>query len=127
MNNPHQRRVIALGFFDGVHKGHGTLLRCVAERASRLDAIPAALTFDRHPASVILGWFTPLLSTPAERSRLMGELYGIQDVIVLPYDREMMHTSWEDFIARYLVEQYGAVHVVAGHDFHFGYMGRGNP
>ncbi len=127
MNNPHQRRVIALGFFDGVHKGHGTLLRCVTQRAAQLNAVPAALTFDRHPASVILGRATPLLSTPDERSRLMGALYGIEDVIVAPYDREMMHTSWEDFITRFLVEQYGAVHVVAGHDFHFGYRGEGNP
>ena len=110
MNNPHQRRVIALGFFDGVHKGHGTLLRCVTQRAAQLNAVPAALTFDRHPASVILGRATPLLSTPDERSRLMGELYGIEDVIVAPYDREMMHTSWEDFITRFLVE-IGRAHV----------------
>ena len=121
------KRVIALGFFDGVHKGHGALLRRVAERARELDAVPAAFTFDTHPESLILGRATPLLSTTADRADLMRRLYGIQDVIVAHYDREMMKTPWEDFITDYLVRDCGAVHVVAGHDFRFGYRGEGNP
>lgn len=125
MNTP--KRVIALGFFDGVHKGHGALLRRVAERAQERNAIPAAFTFDTHPESLILGRATPLLSTTADRADLMRRLYGIQDVIVAHYDREMMKTPWEDFITDYLVRDCGAVHVVAGHDFRFGYRGEGNP
>lgn len=125
MNTP--KRVIALGFFDGVHKGHGALLRRVVQRTRELDAIPAAFTFDTHPESLILGRATPLLSTTADRADLMGRLYGIQDVVVAHYDREMMKTPWEDFITNYLVRDCGAVHVVAGHDFRFGYRGEGNP
>jgi riboflavin kinase/FMN adenylyltransferase len=125
VNTP--KRVIALGFFDGVHKGHGALLRRVAERARELDAVPAAFTFDTHPESLILGRATPLLSTTADRADLMQRLYGIQDVIVAHYDREMMKTPWENFITDYLVRDCGAVHVVAGHDFRFGYRGEGNP
>ncbi len=121
------KRVIALGFFDGVHKGHGALLRRVAERAQALDAIPTAFTFDTHPESLILNRATPLLSTTADRADLMHRLYGIQDVIVAHYDREMMKTPWESFITDYLVQDCSAVHVVAGHDFHFGYRGEGNP
>ncbi|MBQ9974737.1 MAG: riboflavin biosynthesis protein RibF [Oscillospiraceae bacterium] len=121
------RRVIALGFFDGVHKGHGALLRRVTERAAQLDAVPAAFTFDAHPESVILGRATPLLSTPEDRRYLMTTLYGIRDVLVAHYDRAMMQTPWEEFITRYLVAQYGAVHVVVGHDFRFGYRGEGTP
>ena len=125
MNN--LKRVIALGFFDGVHNGHGALLYRVAERAHELNAIPAALTFDPHPESVIFGRPTPLLTTPADRGDLMCRLYGIQDVIVARYDRRMMQTPWESFITDYLVGECGAVHLVAGHDFHFGYRGEGNP
>ena len=125
MNTP--KRVIALGFFDGVHKGHGALMRRVVERAQALDAIPAAFTFDTHPESLILNRATPLLSTTADRADLMRRLYGIQDVIVAHYDREMMKTPWEAFITDYLVRDCSAVHVVAGHDFHFGYRGEGNP
>lgn len=125
MNTP--KRVIALGFFDGVHKGHGALLRRVTERAQALSAIPTAFTFDTHPESLILGRATPLLSTTADRADLMRRLYGIQDVVVAHYDREMMKTPWEAFITDYLVRDCSAVHVVAGHDFHFGYRGEGNP
>ena len=125
MNTP--KRVIALGFFDGVHKGHGALLRRVTERAQALDAVPTAFTFDVHPESLILGRATPLLSTTADRADLMRRLYGIQDVVVAHYDRSMMKTPWEAFITDYLIRDCSAVHVVAGHDFHFGYRGEGNP
>lgn len=125
MNTP--KRVIALGFFDGVHKGHGALLRRVTERAQTLDAVPTAFTFDVHPESLILGRATPLLSTTADRADLMRRLYDIQDVVVAHYDRNMMKTPWEAFITDYLVRDCSAVHVVAGHDFHFGYRGEGNP
>ena len=121
------RRVVALGFFDGVHMGHGALLRRVKERAAALDAVPAAFTFDTHPESLILGRQTPLLSTPDDRAGLMRSLYGIEDVIVAHYDQEMMHTPWERFITDCLISQCGAVHLVAGHDFRFGYRGEGNP
>ena len=120
------RRVIALGFFDGVHLGHGALWRRVTEMAGRLDATAAAFTFDRHPAGAITGQNVPLLSSVEDRIWLMRRWYGIQEVIVASFDA-MQRMDWHDFVARYLVEELGVVHVVAGHDFHFGYMGKGNP
>ena len=121
-----QRRVIALGFFDGVHLGHGALLQAVKEAARRLEAVPCAFTFDRSPTAVITGQNVPLLSTVDDRILLMRECCGIRDVVVAPFDA-MQRMDWEDFITKYLVEELGVVHVVAGHDFHFGYMGKGNP
>lgn len=121
------KRVIALGFFDGVHKGHGALLRRATERAKDLNALPASFTFDAHPAQVILGQSSPLLTTPAERADLMRRLYGIQDVIVARFDNEMMHMNWQDFVTDLLVKRHGAVHLVAGHDYRFGYRGEGTP
>lgn len=119
--------VIALGFFDGVHKGHGALLRRAHEVAEGMNAIPAAFTFDAHPTQVILGQSSPLLTTPAERADLMRRLYGIQEVIVAPFDRDMMHLNWQDFVTELLVKKHGAVHLVAGHDYRFGYRGEGTP
>lgn len=121
------KRVIALGFFDGVHLGHGALLRRVAERAAELGAIPSAVTFDAHPQKVILGQGAPLLTTPADRADLMLHLYGIQDLIVARFDSGLMHMDWREFVTDFLVAQNGATHLVAGHDFHFGYMGQGSP
>ena len=121
------KRVIALGFFDGVHLGHGALLRRVAEVSARLGAVPAAVTFDTHPENLILGSPIPLISSPADRADLMRRYYGIQEIIVARFDQRMMHMHWEDFVSEYLVRENGAVHLVAGHDFHFGYKGEGNP
>lgn len=121
------KRVIALGFFDGVHTGHGALLRRVTAMAGQLGAVPAAVTFDAHPDAVILGQGASLLTTPAERADLMRRLYGIREVIVARFDTELMHMDWREFVTDFLVARHGAVHLVAGHDFHFGYRGEGNP
>ena len=120
------KRVIALGFFDGVHKGHGALLRTVAQVADRLGAKPCAFTFDRSPTAAITGQAVPLLSSVEDRVWLMRRYYGIEEVIVAPFDG-MQKMDWQDFVSEYLQKELGAVHVVAGHDFHFGYMGKGNP
>lgn len=121
------KRVIALGFFDGVHLGHAALLRRVAGRAKEWNAIPAAVTFDTLPTKTILGQGAPLLTTPEERADLMRRLYGIEDIIVAHFDDALMRMNWQEFVTDYLAARHGAVHLVAGHDFHFGYMGEGNP
>ncbi|MCQ4865523.1 riboflavin biosynthesis protein RibF [Pseudoflavonifractor phocaeensis] len=122
-----QKRVIALGFFDGVHRGHGALLSRVAGKAAELGAAPAAVTFDTHPENLIFGSPMPLINSPLDRAELMRRYYGIREVIVAHFDDRMMHMPWEDFITEFLVREHGAVHLVAGHDFHFGYKGEGNP
>lgn len=122
-----QKRVIALGFFDGVHKGHGALLRRTVEAARAIGAVPSAFTFDPHPQDVILGKPTPLLTSPEDRADLMRRYYGIQDVIVQPFTPEFMRQPWRTFLEETMVRDCGAVHLVAGHDYHFGYKGEGNP
>ena len=99
MNN--QRRVIALGFFDGVHLGHGALLRRVSERARELDAVPCAFTFDSSPAAALTGREVPLLTGVGDRTALMNRLYGIREVIVAPF-AQMQNMDWWDFVADYL-------------------------
>lgn len=120
-------RVIALGFFDGVHNGHAALLRRVTQRSSELGALPSAVTFDTHPEKLILKQPVPLLTSPADRADIMRRLFGIQDIIVAHFDQRMMKMPWKEFITDYLVKEHRAVHLVAGHDFHFGYKGEGNP
>ncbi|MGM9641528.1 MAG: riboflavin biosynthesis protein RibF [Faecousia sp.] len=118
-------RVIALGFFDGVHLGHGQLLaRCRLE-ANRLGLKAAALTFDRHPDTLVSGENVMLLTAPRERARLMQELYGIEELLTLHFDRATMNMPWEVFLRDVLAEQYGAGFLVCGHDFRFGRRGLG--
>ena len=121
-----QRRVIALGFFDGVHLGHGALLRRVAEAAGAENARSCAFTFDHSPAAALTGKAVPLLTGVEDRRRLMEELYGIRELIVAPFSL-MRDMDWQGFVTDYLQKELGVIHAVAGHDFRFGRGGEGNP
>ena len=120
-------RVLALGFFDGIHLGHAALLNKTCERAKELGVTAAAMSFDTHPDTLVFGTPVPLLNTMAEREFLMRRLCGIEEVIFAHFDAAMMHMPWEAFVEDYLVGQLHACHVVCGHDFHFGDRGQGNP
>lgn len=122
-----KQRVIALGFFDGVHLGHAALLRRTVEEAARRGCTPAVFTFDRPPREVVTGVPCPLINSPEDRRDLVKRLHGIQEVIMAPFDREMMTTSWEAFVEELLVGRWHAVHLVAGHDHRFGYKNQGTP
>lgn len=122
-----KEKVIALGFFDGVHLGHAALLRRAAEEAAARGVTSAVFTFDRVPKEVVTGIPCPLINSPEDRRDLIRRLYGIQEVIMVPFDHEMMTTSWQDYITEILVKRHHAVHLVAGHDHHFGHKNQGSP
>lgn len=121
------KKVIALGFFDGVHLGHAQLLKETVKMAQSLGAQAVCCTFDRRPESLISHTPPALLTTPAERAGLMKELYGIEDVIIAPFDEKMRQMPWEMFVKDFLVGQHEAVGLVCGHDYRFGYKGEGTP
>lgn len=122
-----KKRVIALGFFDGVHLGHRALLEKTLERAKILGVHSAAFTFDRSPREFVTGQRVPLLTDTAERERLVTECCGLEELLVEPFDEKMMTMSWEAFVTDLLVGKYGAVHLVAGHDYRFGHKNGGTP
>ena len=122
-----QEKVIALGFFDGVHLGHAALLRRTVEEAQRRGVKPAVFTFDRVPKEVITGIPCPLINSAEDRRDLLRRLYGINEVLMVPFDDEMRTTAWDDFVTEILVKRYKAVHLVAGHDHHFGHKNLGSP
>ena len=119
-----RKRVIALGFFDGVHLGHQALLRRAMERSRERGLTPAMVTFDRSPREFVTGLPVPLLTTAAERRRTAAALFPGMEVIVVPFDRAMMTMPWEDFV-NFLQEEYRAGWLVAGHDFRFGHKNSG--
>lgn len=117
--------VIALGFFDGVHRGHGTLLELCRKEADLLDASAIALTFDRHPAAFLTGTAVPLLSPFEERQRIMQQHYHIDRLIELTFDEAMANMPWEAFLQNILLDTLGAVSLVCGEDYRFGKGGAG--
>ena len=116
--------VYALGFFDGVHLGHGSLLRSCRELADELGVQAGVVTFSTRPGSLIHEQAPALINTLADRDMLLKEKYHMDRVITLPFDREMMETSWQDFFRR-LMEEFSAAGMVCGEDFRFGHKGEG--
>ena len=121
-----QKKVIALGFFDGVHLGHQALLRTAVQRAEEWGMTPAVFTFDRSPKEFVTGVSVPLLTTAEERAAAVRALFPIRDVIVAPFDEKMMTMPWVDFVLM-LAQEYNAGALVAGHDFRFGHRNAGTP
>ena len=120
-------RVIALGFFDGVHMGHASLLNMAKRRAAEKGLTPAVMSFDLHPDSLVAGKNVTLINSISDRREILSRCYGIEDVILCHFDEKMMHMPWDVFLEDFLVGQHGARHLVCGYDFRFGDKGYGNP
>ena len=116
------KKIFALGFFDGVHLGHQALLRACVRLAAEQNALPAAITFDRHPQSLFSATVPPLINTGEDRECLLRQL-GMAQVTVLPVTEEVMSTHWGHFLED--LEHDGAVGFVCGEDFRFGQGGEG--
>ncbi len=121
---PEIKRVIALGFFDGVHLGHAALMEMTRRRALERGVSPAVLTFDTHPDTLVKGVEVPLINSPEGRAEIIRRVYGIESVIFIHFNRAVMQMPWEDFL-RSLVDELHAEHVVVGYDFSCGYRGEG--
>ena len=119
-----QKTIYALGFFDGVHMGHQALLRKCRQLAAEQGCKAAAVTFSSHPDTLVLGKTPGLINTIEDRVRLLHST-GIDDVVVLPFDKKMQTMPWQDFLD-FLREEYHAAGFVCGYDFRFGHMGAGD-
>ena len=116
------KKILALGFFDGVHLGHQVLLKACVGLARQLNMRPAAITFDRHPQA-LFRQAPPQLTSVRDREALLRQ-YGMADVFVLPVVEAVMQMPWEDFLLRQM--ENGAAGFVCGADFRFGNRGEGN-
>lgn len=123
--------VVTVGNFDGVHRGHQHVIaqaRALAEQVGGRPGPPrvVAVTFDPHPIAVLRPEHAPpVLTTIEQRAELLVEA-GVDDVLVLPFTREMAEWSPEDFVERVLVHTLHAVGVVVGVNFRFGKRAAGD-
>lgn len=125
-NLPPQARglVLALGNFDGVHRGHAHLLQ--AAHAARPDAHLGVLTFEPHPRTLFRPDDPPFrLSTSADRARRLADL-GVREVIEIAFDAAFATITAEQFVADILHRNVAAVHVACGADFAFGHRRGGD-
>ena len=121
------KRVIALGYFDGVHRGHQALMRLAVQRARENDAVSSVFTFDVHPDTVITGNPVPLITSEACRGEEIRELGGVDEVIFGHFNEELRNMEWRSFIDDMLVGRFHACWIITGHNNHFGYRGQGTP
>ena len=120
-----KKRIYALGFFDGVHRGHQMVFDLCRHLAENSGASTAAITFDAHPQSLFTPTPPALLNTTEDRRWLIREWAGMDDLLVFPVNPQVMRMPWQDFLA--VLIQEGAVGFVCGYDFRFGKNGEGNP
>ena len=120
-----KKTIYALGFFDGVHRGHQALLAACRALAEAGGCNAGAVTFGSHPDTLVQGQTPSLLTTPEQREWILRELYGMDSVLTLPFDRQLRSMPWEDFL-NMLVRDHHAAGFVCGDDFRFGYRGEGN-
>ncbi|MDX1428823.1 MAG: bifunctional riboflavin kinase/FAD synthetase [Rhodothermales bacterium] len=116
---PRPDSVLTVGTFDGVHRGHVTVLSKVAERAAVTTSVPTVVTFDPHPREVTSGEIVPLITTIPERIDLLAEL-GIARVVVIPFDGDFASIPAETYVRSVLFDSIGMREIVVGHDHAFG-------
>ena len=93
--------------------------------ADSLGCKAGAVTFTQHPATLVSGKPTPLINTVEDRRELMKTQYHMDRVVELPFDERLMKMPWQAFLDM-LLDKYAAVGLVCGHDFRFGWQGKGN-
>ena len=110
-------RKVAIGTFDGVHRGHREVIR----------GADTVLTFDPHPLSVIHPEATPkLISTfPVKRDLIAG--LGVEELVVIPFDKGFSSQTAEEFVQEVLIDRLGAEQVAVGENFRFGKGAKGTP
>ncbi len=120
------RPVIAIGNFDGVHRGHVTLINKVVEESKNIDGTPSVLTFYPHPLTVINPYLHIEQITPLNDKLELLKSLGIKSVILIKFDDQFSNMSGEEFVKDILVKKISVKKVVVGYDFSFGKNKSGN-
>jgi len=120
---------IALGNFDGVHRGHQRVIEPILVGAAgplgdRAAPVPTVVSFDPHPQAFFSGQSRSALTLPAEKGVILAEL-GVQQLVLLPFDRTLAELPPEAFVRSVLLEGLQACTIAVGEDFRFGRDRRG--
>ena len=118
---------VAIGNFDGLHRGHQTIIAALRERAEAVGVPAIMLTFEPHPRDVFAPAPFMFRLTHGDAKARLAEALGLDGIIILPFDHAFSQTEAEDFVETILVNQLGVRGVITGSDFHFGRQRRGTP
>ena len=118
--------MVTIGAYDGVHRGHQTVIGKVRERAAAIGARSIVVTFDRHPASIVRPESAPMLLTDLDQKIELLDSTGVDATVLVHFDPVQAGETPEAFVERVLVQCLAAKEVIVGEDFHFGNQRRGN-
>ena len=118
--------VATIGMFDGVHRGHQLLIGMVTEKARRLGMASTVITFDRSPRQVLDPTFHPQLLTTLQEKEEAIKTLGVDELVVLPFNRETASLSAQAFMHEILSEKLGVKMLITGYDNRFGHREAGS-
>lgn len=118
--------IAAIGFFDGIHKGHQKVIEKAVNKAKNEGKESAVITFHPHPSVVLKKSEKPVLyiTTEEEKAKLISEM-GVDRLYIITFNEQLSRLSPEEFIEHFIIELH-ITHLVAGFDFTFGFKGAGN-
>lgn len=119
--------VVAIGNFDGVHRGHRALIAEAVRKAKELERASGVMIFEPHPREFFHPAEPLFRLTPLKRKLSLLERLGLKLAFVETFDQHFASLSARDFIERVLVAGLGIAHVIVGYDFYFGHKRSGNP
>ena len=114
-----QNAVIAIGNFDGVHRGHQALIKKAKEIARDENLQIGVLTFEPHPRALFQPSQPPARLTPFDLKARRLKEEGVDLLVSLPFDWDFASQTAEDFIQHILIDGLNAAHIIVGYDFHF--------
>ncbi|MES2729339.1 MAG: hypothetical protein V4621_04465 [Pseudomonadota bacterium] len=118
--------VVAIGNFDGVHRGHAAVLGLTRKVAAQSGTVPGVLTFEPHPRHYFQPHVPLLRLTPQADKVARLTQAGMKTVFVYDFNADLANMTAEDFVDTVLIKQLGVRAVVIGPDFHFGKGRTGN-
>jgi len=118
---------IAIGNFDGFHRGHQHVFAALKERARQRGVPAVVLTFEPHPRDVFAPEPFMFRLTEGDAKARLAEALGLDGIVIMPFTRDLSQVEAEDFVSRYLVGALAVSGVIVGADFHFGRGRRGTP
>lgn len=119
------KTVTAIGFFDGIHKGHQTVISQAVTKAKQLNMESAVITFYPHPSVILKDNHDVKYITPLREKQEIIESLGVDRLYIISFTKELSSLSPQEFIDHFIMGL-NIKHVVAGFDFTYGHKGKGN-
>src|SRR5690348_14877059 len=117
---------LAIGVFDGVHRGHQAVISTSADHARAAGGTPVVVTFDPHPEKLLRPESAPRLLSATQHKIALIQALGVEHLLIIKFDKEFAATEPEDFVEQLVTNSKPLREICVGHEWSFGKKRRGN-